>query len=272
MIPVYWHHGGRGSWCHTICEFLLKGCEHHMGIDGADRAIVVVKADSVPSVQQLNQELAQIGRGVLIVCGNEEGTFQVEQLKHLWMKTWLQTPSPEQKCIHRALPWGWTPRGEIGVPASSERLFDWSFAGQNSHVRRHQCIEALRKIPHGLLGETDGFSQGLSRNVYWELLHSTRMVPCPSGPITVDSFRAAEALEAGAIPILDCVSPAGHYRAYWTRVFGPNFPMPVIESWDTLPAVIEMWLDDWHGRADIVGAWWKSKKAEWLHQLAEDIA
>jgi hypothetical protein len=241
-----------------------------MGIEPAERAIVVVKADQTPSVQQLNADLAQIGRGVLIITGNEEGTFPTVSLKHPSMKIWLQTPSPKQNA-NRYLPWGWTPR-DIEPPTSSERIFDWSFAGQNSHVRRHECIEALRKIPHGLLTETDGFSQGLSRNIYWELLHSTKLVPCPSGPITVDSFRVCEALEAGAIPIVDGVSPTGHYRAYWTRVFGPNIPFPIVESWEGLPELMKEWLTDWPGRQETCINWWQAKKGEWLHQLSQDIA
>ena len=269
MIPVMWHYGGRGSWCHEICEFLTRGCEHSMGLYPAKRAIVVVKADSIPSVHQLDSDLGQFERGVLIVTGNEEGTLQTVEISHPYFKIWLQTPAQNQDAS-RYLPWGWTPR-EIAAPDSSVRIFNWSFAGQNSHVRRHQCIEALRKIPHGLLTETNGFSQGLSRNVYWELLHSTRLVPCPSGPITVDSFRICEALEAGCVPIADGVSPTGHYRAYWTRVFGPNVPFPIIEHWDCLPAVMEVWLEDWESRAEVCRAWWRAKKAEWLHQLAEDI-
>ena len=268
-IKVYWHFGGRGSWCHTLVEFLTRGCEHFESLVPAKRAIVVVKADSVPDTLLLAHELNRFESGVLIVCGNEEGTFRTEEIKHPRMKVWLQTPAANQTC-DRALPWGWTPR-KIAAPDSSERIFNWSFAGQNSHVRRHECIEALRKIPHGLLTETNGFSQGLSRNVYWELLHSTKLVPCPSGPLTVDTFRACESLEAGAIPILDGVSPTGHYRAYWTRVFGPNIPFPIIESWDTLPSVMETWLQNWEERQETCMNWWKAQKGEWLHNLSQDL-
>jgi len=70
MIPVMWHYGGRGSWCHEICEFLTRGCEHSMGLYPAKRAIVVVKADSIPSVHQLDSDLGQFERGVLIVFQN----------------------------------------------------------------------------------------------------------------------------------------------------------------------------------------------------------
>ena len=268
MIPFIWLYGGRESWCNTIVEFL--GHRHLGDMDDPKiTPVVVVKADSVPSIHELNQELAHYERCVLIVTANEEGTFDTSKLTHPRMKVWLQTPAPNQTA-HRYLPWGWTPR-EL-TPTSSERLFNWSFAGQNSHIRRQECVAQLRKIPHGLLTETNGFSQGLSRNVYWELLYSTKLVPCPSGPITVDSFRACEALETGAIPLLDGVSPTGHYRAYWTRVFGPNMPFPIIESWYTLPKVMEPWLKDWPERAEVCGQWWAAKKSEWLHQLAEDMA
>jgi len=95
-LIVYWHYGGRGSWCHEICEFILRGCDHHMGIGPAEAAVVIVKADAVPAEERLNADLAQIDRGVLIVTGNEEGTFRPEKITHPRMKVWLQTPSPNQ--------------------------------------------------------------------------------------------------------------------------------------------------------------------------------
>jgi hypothetical protein len=33
---------------------------------------------------------------------------------------------------------------------------------------------------------------------------------------------------------------------------------------------MEEWLTDYEERAEIVRVWWKSKKAEWKRQLAED--
>src|SRR5438445_7476058 len=138
MVSCLWHYGGRGSWCHEIVEWLTRGCEHRIGLDGRTASgIVVIKADSVPAVEMLDHELATLERGVLIVCGNEEGTFDTARLTHPRMRVWLQTPAQNQ-IAHQYLPWGWTPR-EL-TPNHSERLFDWSFAGQDTHQRRHECI------------------------------------------------------------------------------------------------------------------------------------
>lgn len=277
MLPVLWHYGGRGSWCHEIVEFLTR--EHQLHYDcredavpNLSEAIVVIKADAAPQAKTLNAELKDFSRVVLIVTGNEEGGFPDDLLDHPNLKLWLQTPSEIQHA-DRYLPWGWAP-GTKRVML--DRPLNWSFAGQNTHERRRECIDALRKIrgqkADGLLYETTNFSAGLSRQVYSQLLSSSKLVPCPSGPITVDTFRVCEALECGAIPIVDTISPTGPYGNYWYRVFGDHIPFPFIADWSTLPVVMEEWLDGWEARAASVDAWWKAKKGEWRRQLAEDCA
>jgi len=266
MIPCFWHYGGRGAWCQTIVEFLTRGCEHQMGIGPAVTAVVVVKADAVPSEQQLNADLAQIERGVLIVTANEEGTFRPELITHPRFKVWLQTPAKHQ-FAHRYLPWGWTPLQHMDLA----RQYDWSFAGQVTHQRREQCVEVLRTLPHGKLVVTSGFSEGLDRETYADLLQSSKVIPCPSGPITVDSFRFCEALESGAVPIPDGISPRGPYFDYWKRVFGRHFPFAVAFSWNHAPGILRQILVNWDEFSRGSTAWWKDKKQEWIHQLLEDI-
>jgi hypothetical protein len=224
----------------------------------------------VDDLKWLNSELEQFERVVLIVTANEEGTFETIRLNHPKLKIWLQTPGDLQFC-HRSIPWGWTPAcKQVRLP----RPLNWSFAGQNTHDRRRQCIDVLRQIREkkgdGLLYETSSFSSGLSQQNYFQLLSSSKLVPCPSGPITVDTFRVCEALECGAIPIVDTASPTGPYGHYWYRVFGERFPIPLIYDWSSLPEVMDDWLNDWEAKAATAQEWWKAKKGEWIRQLAED--
>lgn len=279
MIPVLWHYGGRGSWCHTIVEHMTQGYEHHTFYQKApvpafDSIVVVIKADQLPGsvgdYTHLNAQLNLFRRVVLIVTANEEGRFDTSRIIHPRIKIWLQTPHAHQT-FHRAIPWGWTPHVK---PSIGPRPLNWSFAGQNTHERRRECLDVLRAIrakkQDGLLYESSTFAGGLNQPTYAQLLSSSRLIPCPSGPITVDSFRVCEAMECGAIPIVDTVSPRGPYGDYWYRVFGEHLPFPLIFDWKTLPDVMDEWLDNWQERADTVQKWWASKKTEWVRQLAED--
>jgi len=232
----------------------------------------VVKADQVPDVSVLEEELKRFDRVVLIVTANEEGKFDTTRFTHPRFRLWLQTPHDHQLC-HVSFPWGWTPNCKQTI---GTRPLNWAFAGQNTHVRRQQCIDALRQIRErkgdGLLYETSSFASGISPQNYFQLLSSSKLAPCPSGPLTVDTFRVCEALECGAIPIVDTISPLGPYGTYWYRVFGDHIPFPFIYGWDSLPEVMEEWLTDWEERAATVQTWWAGKKAEWIRKLAEDVA
>jgi hypothetical protein len=152
------------------------------------------------------------------------------------------------------------------------REFDWSFMGQITHTRRHTCALAAKDIPYGKFLATPGFSQGASREEYYDVMTRSKLVLCPSGPCTPDSFRFAEALEAGCIPIVDGLTPDRYYpRGYWTYVLGMDLPFPLIYEWSTLPHVIEFWLKHWKANAAACGSWWVHQKAEWVKQLREDL-
>ena len=57
-----------------------------------------------------------------------------------------------------------------------------------------------------MLVTSEGFSQGIAQDAYYKTLAATKVAPCPSGPITVDSMRVCEALQLGAVPVIDSVS------------------------------------------------------------------
>jgi hypothetical protein len=157
---------------------------------------------------------------------------------------------------------------------NKEKILDWSFLGQVTHVRREQCVAALETMPNGHLLKTPGFTQGVDRNTYYELLAMSKMVPCPSGPCTPDSLRFAEALEAGAIPIADNLTPNPLYPpGYWNYTLREkDLPFPIIEDWSTLPEVMAEWLDGWEKKAAECQRWWRYTKSYWIERMREDLA
>jgi hypothetical protein len=248
-VPVYWlsfHEGidSRGPWDTGLLERLFA---HHFGADGYEYehrvtsliepgplGVVVLPARhhaSVEDVIRLNAEMAKLDAVLLIISGDEEGIFPWRDVDHDRIRFWVMMPKPG---VHDDMAdWAWffgtgckpgtAGQLQAGHPADVLRLKDtaWFFAGQVTHPRRKQAVNAMRRLDKrvpGRLLETEGFTRGFARSDYLEFLLGAKVAPCPSGPKTVDSMRFYEALEAGCCPLVDGVTPNGEdrwWRLYW---------------------------------------------------------
>jgi hypothetical protein len=128
-------------------------------------------------------------------------------------------------------------------------------------------------MPNGLLHETPGFWQGLERSEYYIKMSQAKIIPCPSGPVTPDTIRLSEALEAGCLPIADGTCPRPGYPAngYWQYVLGCNPPFPIIYDWTTLPEVMRRELEQWPRNRDTAVAWWREYKRSMHAWIPEDL-
>lgn len=211
--------------------------------------------------EAINAWLAENGPALVWILGDEEGDCP------FWLvnaPVWKQFPSPHvPHWPDRVLPLGYTPhtRGplmELGLPLDKK---GWVFAGQDTNTRRHQCVEALTRINPEWVHASPTFTGGLAPSEYMRLLWSAEWAPCPAGNVRADSFRMWEALEAGAVPILDATSPAGD-RNVWPATLGDH-PLPVVEHWDDVAS----WLAT---PPPLVGPWYSQYKRGLKVQLEED--
>ena len=276
-IEVLWKDGQRGSWCQAIVEYLTQGFTHREDRIHGEGSIVVVKADQIKSMDALNDYVRSLKWCLLIVTANEDGTWQGDRFQHPNSLVWLQTPHKAQHC-HRALPWGWTPGCSVEVRSS--KFFDWSFAGQITHRRREECVAALKAGAMGShknwsLVETSSFGQQepMNQGDYYRAMAASKVIPCPSGPVTVDSLRVCEALQLGAIPVLDGASPSGPYPEYWYRVFGSGMkcPLVVVRDWSEFPGILELLLRGWPDVGEYASKWWQRYKAGLHAQMMLDL-
>jgi hypothetical protein len=157
-----------------------------------------------------------------------------------------------------------TPPGEV-------RELDWFFAGQANHERRRKLVATLLGLPGGRLKETAGFAQGFDRVDYLALMAQAKVVPCPSGPATPDSFRVWEALEAGCIPVVDEDCPAYNTPGFWELLLGEKPPFPTVTDWSTFPAVLDGLLDGWPDNTAIIQAWYRDYKQRLAGRIVADI-
>jgi hypothetical protein len=157
----------------------------------------------------------------------------------------------------------------------SDRQYYWSFAGAlGGKVSRRSMIKHAKNIPSGVayISKSYNNSQDLSFKGYVELICDTVFVLSPAGNRCAETSRFYEALELGAIPVVEDVSklnilkqilkevlvPAKakkhrawtlrywkdvlsllFERSYWTQVYGLDFPCPKCSDWRQLRATLE---------------------------------
>lgn len=297
MIPVIWWDSHITCWDQAMVDDVLTGrswatgydFEHHVHIpmgeytderlpepsnlDGG--AVVVIPArHHADDIDDINSVLGRLDWALVILTSDEERVFPLEKLDHPNMAVWVQTPASSDRADW-VLPVGWPPHlPELLRGMERPVKGGWFFAGQVNNSRRKACVETLRDLPGGRLVETPGFTQGLPHDEYAAGLAQARVVPCPSGPQTVDTFRVWEALEAGAVPVVDQLAGRthddGNQRWYWPLVVGDP-PFPQITDWSTFPTVLAEIEAGWPANANRTSAWWQRYKRELAVRTSDAI-
>lgn len=266
---------------------LWKGTRSFRNYNGIDSlpqeskgAVVVVPSRLwVGSEHIINVTLQRLGFVVLILCGNEEGTFDISKIKHPMLRAWMQLPRMNKhNDVSYKLVNGYrtTTKQLIKEAGSQERTIDWAFMGQVNHERRQQCVDVLRQFkplyPTAVLVETDAFGKEvIPYDKYISALARTKIVPCPSGVESPDSFRLYEALEAGCLPVVDAFSTNNKAPGFWQYLLGESPPFPVIDYWDKFPIILPQLLREYPSNVNRVQSWWALKKRELYFKLIEDI-
>ena len=268
-------------------EPLVAGHHEVTELPEADVAAVVIPgARNVDHFWQIAKELEKIARPVVFITSDEESLFPWWQFSHEEMRLWVQTPKPEHLLLQTAggvrprwLPEGFAEDtldqvdtlGDLASDGFEDRPIDVVLMGQETHDRRREAFGAVRAVPgdrHTVVLGTNGFAQGLGRRGYLSLMSKSRVAPCPSGPVSVDTFRCWEALECGCTPIFD---DGG--SGFWdgTKLAGP---IPRAGDWSEM---IREALDDpapggkmvW--RNICAGAWWQDLKRSLYGRMAWDL-
>lgn len=273
-----WHPGGAV----TFDEWHIDSPDSDWpDVDGV--VAVVAGRHNAKHVEILNRDLARYQWVIVVVTGDEEARFPYAQLNHPHRRVWgmgARKGSP----VDVPLGSGYSPGFPALVssnPAPGPGRLDLFLCAQDTHPRRHQAFDAARNAvdpARRLVIATDEFladgseaKGGLSREQYAWSMGDTKLAPCPSGPESVDSFRLYEALEAGAIPLADGVSPKASQGDWWEWVFGGPVPFLVMDDWRPLPAVAETLLRGWPGNAARISAWWQAHKRALAYKMETHV-
>lgn len=249
---------------------------------GNEPAIVVLPArHHYKDVTWLNNELSKLKSVVLVLVGDEDAKFPWKQVVHGRIRFWVQMPDP--KNYGDMMPWafffgnGW--RYEFPDEVNKhgfDRRDNWVFAGQVTNAARVRAVKGLRhanrRVP-GLLLETDGFARGIEMPAYVEALAGSWVAPAPGGPMSVDTFRLYEALEAGCVPLVDHFPATGESAsAYWRNVYPDGFPFDTVFQWDGVGGLIESVMENPYWYSAACSSWWQQTKRAMVRRMESDLA
>jgi hypothetical protein len=162
-------------------------------------------------------------------------------------------------------------------PASS-REFVWSLLGECSKSSRPDAARALSRIEPHFFHSTDpvsGFTRPANKRrfdkeAYNRLLSNSMFVPCPMGNANIESYRTFEALECGAIPIVEKRLTLNYYRS----LLGKEFPGMCVSNWREAKMGIAHLLEnpsELDAQQRLCMEWWASYKRSHSAEIAAFI-
>ena len=123
---------------------------------------------------------------------------------------------------------------------NKKRQYKWCFFGTQHKSSRHDMNFQLEKIKPNFVNRIDKFAdKKKSANVeeMEKVYFNTNFAPCPAGFFHPESYRIYEALQCGAIPIVESV-----YN-YFDNIYQNN-PLIKINKWKEAKEIIDNWSDD----------------------------
>lgn len=150
-------------------------------------------------------------------------------------------------------------------PSITERTHMWATIVHRWDQNRNVMAQHIQNLPNGYFYVADHHGPRLSVEDYSKVYRDSIFVLCPNGALVPDSFRITEAMEAGAIPVVQASD-------YWVKQYGPDFPAIIINGWEELGNKLVMMMlnpKEVAARRQLCIDWWTQKKQENLDMVTE---
>jgi hypothetical protein len=240
-------------------------------LPNTDRAFVVIPGpQNVDYEDQISEELNKIDRVVLFITGDESATFKVDKIKHDNIEIWIQYPHRKHSQYNK-LALGAPQHLSNNLPEYQDKSYDVFFAGQITHQRRQELAVAMINMPNSFYKPTNGFSQGLNPKEYYEKMFMSKIVPCPSGAMVIDSFRFYEAIEMLCLPIGDKLDSKMQNTDFFNFLFEDNHKIKTFENWRHLPKLLPELLNNYTSEMHQIVCWWIKYKRDLFIELMRQI-
>ena len=228
-------------------------------------------------INELSDKIKQLPFALIFHTSDEGDLFDSSFLRSEKVKIWRQNAKPFIGAKYdRNILFSYT----AGTLAFAERFKDiekdilWSFCGQVTHSKREGCIAELSKRNDGYLLTTDGFAKGLEHNEYFNIMGRSKIVICPSGPVSPETFRQQEAMEFGCLPICDKRAPNWAQDIdYWQFAVG-QVPFPTVNNWAEIHNILDHYIhkpEQLYTDTTNTCNWWQNYKDELLQSMINDI-
>jgi hypothetical protein len=150
-------------------------------------------------------------------------------------------------------------------------VYDVSFSGQITHQRRQELAVVMPNIPNSFYNPTAGFAQGLKPKQYYDKMLLSKIVPCPSGAMVVDSFRFYEAIEMLCLPIGDKLDSKMQRTDFFNFLFQGEHSINTVENWQDLPNLLPDLLNNYTPEMHQVVCWWIKYKRDLFNELMRQV-
>jgi len=236
-----------------------------------DKAFVVIPGpQNVDYEDQISKELNKIGRVVLFITGDESATFKVDKIDHSNIEIWIQYPHRKHSQYNK-LALGVPQHLSNNLPEYQDKSCDIFFSGQITHQRRQELATVMPEMPNSFYNPTNGFAQGLKPKQYYDKMFLSKIVPCPSGAMVVDSFRFYEAIEMLCLPIGDKLDSKMQRTDFFNFLFQGDNPINTVENWQKLPNLLPELLNNYTSEMHQVVCWWIKYKRDLFIELMRQV-
>ena len=188
----------------------------------------------------------------LVQLGDENYELGVDRYVHfrgVFRTIWSSVFNPKHVMV---LPLGFTTVNSANamLPASNRR-FAWSFVGEAGKASRPDMVRAMSTIePHMCFSSTpvrgltfftrDSFGdKRIPQKDFGQILGQSAFAPAPMGNASLESPRIYDALENGAIPIVERRLALDYFRD-----FLGSHPLPTVRSWSQARRLVDQLLND----------------------------
>lgn len=278
VLRVVWRSDPDTLWESAWLRQLLAGvgCEHRTSLPDSADGLPILIVSGLPTPAQEREHAALAARGArlgLVLLSDEYYTTPASvgaPFRLILRNYWSGRLAADPRVTVFPLGYKQGIASPGPVPEMDARPHAWCFMGNVTTPARQDMLNHLRHVPGGFLHRTDSFhdAKALPVEDYAAKLRQTRFVPCPAGN-NLETFRVYEALECGAIPIVE----EWFADPYYSRLLGPC-PFPLLRRWSEAPALIADLLSDptrLAGRQRECRIWWDRTKRYFADTVASRV-
>lgn len=147
--------------------------------------------------------------------------------------------------------------------SAARRRYSWSFVGNRWDRHRDEMLAALGNLPGGKCHRVTAGVAPLTPRQMAKVYEKSVFVACPTGALSIDSFRVTEAFESGCIPIVE-------KSDYWTLLYGEEFPALQIENWHEASTIVAHMFRDFRRVESLrleCYTWWLYTKQKFTNKV-----